>query len=77
MSQLYSIVGFFEDFEKNTFGTQKKGVYRPLSNFVFSFTHKVIACNASSTGYLVNIELEEHDNDNDDEDNAVVIRLIN
>ena len=75
MSQLYSIVGFLRILKKYLWDT-KKGVYRPLSNFVFNFTHKVIACNASSTGYLVNIELEEHDNDKDDEDNAV-IRLIN
>ena len=56
---------FYDDLEGGTFGTLKKGIRRPLSNFNFLFKCKIIAT-SSSTGFLVtiipeeNAHLEEH-----------------
>ena len=56
---------FYDDLEGGTFGTLKKGIRRPLSNFNFQFKRKIIAT-SSSTGFLVtiipeeNAHLEEH-----------------
>ena len=51
-------VGFFEDAQRHTFGTVKKGQQRPLSNFTFKFVMKVVASNASSTGFIVEVTPE-------------------
>ena len=47
-------IGFYEDLEAWNFGTiSKKGIKKPLSNFSFQFTHKIIALDTSSTDFLV------------------------
>jgi hypothetical protein len=48
-------LGFYDDINSGTFGTVKKGVKRPLSNFNFAFKQKIVASVASSTGYLVEV----------------------
>jgi hypothetical protein len=47
--------GFYDDFVEGTFGTVRKDVKRPLSNFSFGFRTKVVAKVPSSTGYLVEV----------------------
>ena len=55
---------FYDDFEGGTFGTVKKGVRRPLSNFALRFLKKIVAQDSKSTGYLVEVNPEEAVNDN-------------
>ena len=38
--------------DSGTFGTLKRGLKRPLSNFNFEFKVQIIASVSSSTGYL-------------------------
>ena len=52
------IKGFYDDINGGTFGTMKKGVKRPLSNFNFEFQTKIISANPTSTGYLVGVIAE-------------------
>ena len=40
---MFCAIGYYDDIEGCTFGTIKKGVRRPLSNFNFTFKGKVIA----------------------------------
>ena len=66
----YNPVGFYEDEEGHTFGTVKKGVQRPLSNFTFEFVTKIVASNANSTGYIVKVtpeSIRSEDNDSESE----------
>ena len=51
--------GFYDDLEGGTFGTLKKGVRRPLSNFNFEFKRMIVAT-SSSTGFLVTLIPEEN-----------------
>lgn len=62
------IIGFYEDFDNNTFGTSKKGIKRPLSNFTFQFQQKIISSDSISTGYLVEVtpETDESPTENDE-----------
>lgn len=53
--------GFHEDNNRNTFGVWKKGSYRPLSDFNFNFSMKVLCDKSSSTGYLVSVSQERID----------------
>ena len=61
--------GFHEDNDRHTFGVWKKGSYRPLSDFNFFFSMKVLCVNSSSTGYLVSVSQERID-EMDDERSA-------
>ena len=47
----------------------RKGNYRPLSDFSFHFTMKVISDKSVSTGYLVSVKQEKSDS-NDPERSA-------
>ena len=69
---MFCAIGYYDDIEGCTFGTIKKGVRRPLSNFNFTFKGKVIASVPSSTGYLVDIFPESLDKVTDDSDNEEV-----
>ena len=51
--------GYCNDLEGGIFGTVKKGIRRPLSNFNFQFKRKIVAT-SSSTGFLVTIIPEEN-----------------
>jgi len=51
-------LGFHEDHQNNTFGIKKKGIYHPLSDFIFTFKMKVLSDKAVSTGYLVSVKQE-------------------
>lgn len=51
-------IGFYEDHEQNTFGIKRKGIYRPLSDFCFTFQMKVLSEKSVSTGYLVSVKQE-------------------
>ena len=62
-------IGFHEDNEHHTFGIMRKGNYRPLSDFSFHFTMKVISDRSVSTGYLVSVMQEKTDT-NDPERSA-------
>lgn len=48
-------LGFYDDINEGTFGTVKKWIRRPLSNFCFRFKTKIISSAPSSTGYLVEV----------------------
>ena len=61
----YSL-GFYDDFANGTFGTIKKGIKRPLSNFNFKFCSKVISARSSSTGYLVSVIQEREERGDSD-----------
>ena len=54
----FNPVGFYEDEESHNFGTVKKGVQCPLSNFTFMFETKIVATNANSTGFIVEVTPE-------------------
>ena len=49
---------FYDDLDGGTFGTIKRGVNRPLSNFSFKFVSKFVAEDSTSTGYLVQVHPE-------------------
>ena len=52
-------IGFYEDHEQNTFGIKKKEIYKPLSDFCFTFQMKVLSEKSVSTGgYLVSVKQE-------------------
>ena len=53
----------------------KKGNYRPLSDFNFFFSMKVLCVNSSSTGYLVSVPQERID-EMDDERSARYIVIV-
>lgn len=62
-------VGFHEDNNRNTFGIWKKGIDRPLSDFNFHYTMKVLCDKSISTGYLVSV-LQERIDETDNERSA-------
>ena len=51
-------------YDSGTFGTMKKDIKRPFSNFNFEFKGKFVAAKSSSTGYLEVIQ--EHNEDESD-----------
>ena len=67
-------IGFYDDIDGGTFGTLKKGVKRPLSNFNFEFKKKIVSSIPSSTGYLVEVVPESLDSDCDSDSQHVVSR---
>lgn len=71
MISLSFLLGYFyDDLDGGTFGTIKRGVNRPLSNFSFKFVSKIVAEDSTSTGYLVEVHPESvGDTDSDDSDN--------
>ena len=58
-------IGFYDNIEGGTYGTVKKGVKRPLSNFN---QKKIIS---TSTGYLVEVIPENVENDSDSDSEHV------
>ena len=52
---MHCALGFYDDMDFGTFGTLKRGLKRPLSNFNFEFKVQIIASVSSSTGYLVEV----------------------
>ena len=52
LSLLFSL-DYAEDDEKNTFGKNIKGKYRPRSDFRFDLRMKCLAKDAASTGYII------------------------
>lgn len=72
ITKLCCTLGFYEDIGR--FGTIRKDTKRPLSNFSFKFQQKVIACNPSSTGYIVEVTPEAGEPDSDLE-NVLTSRL--
>lgn len=74
---MYICIGFHEDNDRNTFGVWKKGTYRPLSDFNFYFSMKVLCKKSSSTGYLVSVMQERiDDSDNDRSARFIVICIV-
>ena len=43
----WSLSGFYDDLAGGTFGTVKKGIRRPLSNFNFEFCSKIVSTKSS------------------------------
>ena len=66
--------GFYNDIDGGTYGTVRKGVKRPLSNFNFNFQKKIISSSPASTGYLVEVIPENVENDSDSDSEHVFSR---
>lgn len=69
-------IGYYEDEVKHIFGTNKKEVKRPLSNFSFKFVKKVVSVHSASTGFLVEVTPETVGDESETDDEIGVDDLL-